>query len=151
MADGFRQMIFDTGIHHQTSRPLDPSRIVLRSTDLLESTGGFSLGGFSSLCCYAALGRDHHLALPAGASAFAVTEFIVAVDSVGKFQDQPGCQRPLPTRVLGLRLWAPASVSRPLNSDDGVCKSVDLLFASHRARMCTACPGLCQTFPQFSP
>ena len=89
-------------------------RYVLRSTDLLESTGGFSLGGFSSLCCYAALGWDHHLALPAGASAFAVAEFIVAVDSVDKFQDQPGCQRPLPARVLGLRLRAAASVSRPL-------------------------------------
>ena len=43
------------------------------TTDLSESNGGFSLGGFSSLCCFAALGRDHHLALPAGASAFAVT------------------------------------------------------------------------------
>eukprot|EP01043_Picozoa_sp_COSAG02_P055820 COSAG02_NODE_6534_length_3513_cov_1.982718_1_plen_42_part_10 len=33
----------------------------LGSTDLSESNGGFSLGGFSSLCCFAALGRDHHL------------------------------------------------------------------------------------------
>jgi hypothetical protein len=46
---------------------------LLRSTDPPESTGGFSLGGFSSLCCFAALGRDHHLALPAGASAFSET------------------------------------------------------------------------------
>ena len=53
--DGFRHVIFDSGIHVQTSRPLDPSRILLRSTDPLESTGGFSLGGFSSLCCFAAL------------------------------------------------------------------------------------------------
>ena len=36
-------------------REVDPSRILLRSTDPLESTGGFSLGGFSSLCCFAAL------------------------------------------------------------------------------------------------
>ena len=55
LADGFRHVIFDPGIHLQTSRPLDPSRILLRSTDPLESTGGFSLGGFSSLCCFAAL------------------------------------------------------------------------------------------------
>ena len=36
------------------------------------------------MCCFAALGRDHHLALPAGASAF-LGDFIESlVDSVGK-------------------------------------------------------------------
>ena len=80
LAYGFRQMIFDSGIH----LPLDPSRIALGSTDLSESNGGFSLGGFSSLCCFAALGRAHHLALPAGANAFAVTHLESPVDSVGK-------------------------------------------------------------------
>ena len=69
-----------SGIHF----PLDPSRIALGSTDLSESNGGFSLGGFSSLCCFAALGRAHHLALPAGANAFAVTHLESPVDSVGK-------------------------------------------------------------------
>ena len=34
-----------------------PPNELLRCTDPLESTGGFSLGGFSSLCCFAALGR----------------------------------------------------------------------------------------------
>ena len=89
-------------------------RNVLRSTDLLESTGGFSLGGFSSLCCFAALGRDHHLALPAGASAFAVAVCIATVDSVGKFRDRPGCQQPLTALGPGLLLWALAWDFPPL-------------------------------------
>ena len=92
---------------------------VLRSTDLPvpvhESTGGFSLGGFSSLCCFAALGRDHHLALPAGASAFAVAVCIATVDSVGKFQDRPGCQQPLTALGPGLLLRALAWDFPPLS------------------------------------